>query len=65
MIEVKEEFNNGVFDCQRIFDKDFKILETTSNKLWNTDEKHPITIAKSRRADYIESDEQTEEIKDK
>ena len=31
MIQIKREFNNGVFDCLEIYDNDFKILETTNN----------------------------------
>ena len=64
MIEVKEEFNNGLFDCQRIFDNDFKILEKTNNKLWNTNENHPICIAKSRKKDYVSSNVPAEKFAD-
>lgn len=63
MIQIKREFNNGVFDCLEIYDNDFKILETTNNQLWNTNEENPITIKKDRYNDYIVSDVKSEEIK--
>lgn len=63
MIQIKREFNNGVFDCLEIYDNDFKILETTNNQLWNTNEENPITIKKDRYDDYIVSDVKSEEIK--
>lgn len=55
MIIIKSEFDNGMFDCQEIYSDIFKILETTNNVLWNATEEKPISIAKSRRNDYIES----------
>ena len=55
MIVVKREFNNGVFDCQEIYDNEHKILETTNAKLWNATEECPIVIPKARRNDYVES----------
>lgn len=63
MIQIKREFNNGVFDCLEIYDNDFKILETTNNQLWNTNEENPVTIKKDRYNDYIVSDVKSEEIK--
>lgn len=63
MIQIKREFNNGLFDCLEIYDNDFKILETTNNQLWNTNEENPITIKKDRYDDYIVSDVKSEEIK--
>lgn len=64
MIQIKREFNNGVFDCLEIYDNEFKILETTNNQFWNTDENHPIIIKKDRLNDYIASNINAEEIKD-
>lgn len=64
MIQIKREFNNGVFDCLEIYDNDFKILETTNNQLWNTNEENPITIKKDRLNDYVASNINAEEIKD-
>lgn len=63
MIQIKREFNNGVFDCLEIYDNEFKILETTNNQLWNTNEENPVTIKKDRYNDYIVSDVKSEEIK--
>ena len=56
-IQVKKEYSNGLFDVQAIYDTKHKILEQTNGMLWNTDKDHPIVIAKSRRADYVESSE--------
>lgn len=64
MIQIKREFNNGLFDCQEIYDNEYKILETTNNQLWNTDEQHPIVIKKARRNDYISSTIIAEKIDD-
>lgn len=64
MIQIKREFNNGLFDCQEIYDNEYKILETTNNQLWNTDEQHPIVIKKDRRNDYISSTIIAEKIED-
>jgi len=64
MIQIKREFNNGVFDCLEIYDNEFKILETTNNQFWNTDENHPIIIKKDRLNDYVASNINAEEIKD-
>ena len=64
-IQVKREYNNGLFDVQEIYDDaGFKILETTTNMLWNNSEEEPITIAKSRRSDYVESEEPYEPVED-
>ena len=57
-IQPIKEYNNGLFDVQEIYDDaGFKILETTTNTLWNNSEEEPITIAKSRRGDYFETTE--------
>lgn len=57
-IQIKKEYNNGLFIVQEIYDDaGFKILETTTNMLWNNSEEEPITIAKSRRGDYVETTE--------
>ena len=55
MYLIKREFNNGVFDCLEIYHNEYKILETPNGTLWNATEEHPICIAKSRAADYIDS----------
>ena len=55
MIQIKREFNNGLFDCQEIYDNEFKILEKTNGQLWNTNERHTIVVTKSRFTDYEES----------
>ena len=57
MINIKNEFNNGIFDCLEIYSDSYKILETTNNHLWNATEENPITIAKHRLSDYVESNE--------
>lgn len=58
MIIVKNTFSNGLFDCQEIYSASGKkILETTNGEKWDTDKEHPIAIAVSRRADYVETDE--------
>lgn len=64
MIEVKREFNNGLFDCLEIYDNEHKIYEKKIDHYWNTDENHPISIAKSRRDDYVESDIPVEVMND-
>ena len=61
MIQVKQTFNNGLFECEEIYsDSGMKILETTNGYLWNTDSEHPIVIAVSRFNDYVETDEPIE-----
>ena len=55
MIQIKREFNNGIFDCLEIYDNEFKILEKTNGFLWNTNERHIIVVVKSRLTDYEES----------
>lgn len=52
MIQVKSEFKKGKIELLEIYDNEYKILETTNNQLWNTDEQHPIVIRKDRRNDY-------------
>lgn len=55
MINIKNEFNNGLFDCLEIYSDTYKILETTNNHLWNATYDNPITIAKHRLDEYVES----------
>ena len=55
MIQVKSEFKKGKIELLEIYDNEYKILETTNNQLWNTDEKNPIVIRKARRDDYVSS----------
>ena len=55
MIQVKSEFKKGEIELLEIYDNEYKILETTNNQLWNTDEKNPIVIRKDRRDDYVSS----------
>lgn len=64
MIEVKDEYLVGTMPVEQIYDKEFKILEVSINQLWNTDEDHPIAVAKARRSDYVESTIKAEPIKD-
>ena len=64
MIQILEEFNNGIELCQKIYDVKYKILETTNNHLWNTDKDHPICIVKRRANEYIESKVLAEKIID-
>lgn len=52
MIQTKREFTKGKIELLEIYDNEYKILETTNNQLWNTDEQHPIVIRKDRRNDY-------------
>lgn len=52
MINVKSEFKKSKIELLEIYDNEYKILETTNNQLWNTDEQHPIVIRKDRRNDY-------------
>lgn len=62
MIQIKRETKNKVMELLEIYDNDYKILEKTNGILWNTDMEHPITIAKSRMKDYIESKVVAEKI---
>ena len=64
MINVKSEFTKGNIELQEIYDNEYKILETTNNQLWNTDENHPIIIKKDRHNDYIPSTIIAEKIED-
>ena len=58
MIEIKKTFNNGLFECEELYSTTGKkILEKTNNQLWNTNFDNPITIAKIRHNDYVESKE--------
>jgi len=62
MIVISEEFNNGIEDCLSIYDTEYKILESTYNRLWNTNETNPIIVTKNRLNDYISSNIVREEI---
>ena len=53
-----------MFDCLEIYDNEHKIYEKKTDYYWNTDENHTISIAKSRRDDYVESDILVEPIED-
>ena len=64
MINVKSEFTKGNIELQEIYDNEYKILETTNNQLWNTNEQHPIVIKKDRHNDYIPSTIIAEKIED-
>ena len=64
MIQIKREFTKGNIELQEIYDNEYKILETTNNQLWNTDEQHPIVIKKDRHNDYIHSTIIAEKIED-
>ena len=64
MIQIKREFTKGNIELQEIYDNKYKILETTNNQLWNTDEQHPIVIKKDRHNDYIPSTIIAEKIED-
>ena len=64
MIQIKREFTKGNIELQEIYDNKYKILETTNNQLWNTDEQHPIVIRKDRRNDYVSSMVTVEKIED-
>ena len=59
-IQIKKEYNNGLFDVQEIYDNEYKILEQPTGTLWNTSEDDPITIAKNRRGEYFETTEPIE-----
>lgn len=64
MIKIKREFNNKLIKLLEIYDNEFKILERSNSSLWNTDENHPIVIAKSRLNDYVSSMVASEKIND-
>ena len=64
-MKIKKEYSNGLFDVLEIYDEKFKILEKTNGVLWNATEENPITIAKSRQDDYVVSDVELEEEKEK
>lgn len=55
MINIKNEFNNGIFECLEIYSEQYKILEITNGNLWNATFDNPITIAKHRLNEYVES----------
>ena len=63
--EVKREFNNGIEDCQEIYNNEFKIFDIEKRHLWNTDINHPIVIVKARANNYVKSDVKAEKIIDK
>ena len=57
MIKIKKAWYNELFTVYDIYSSDLKkIRETTNGVLYDTDEEHPITIAKSRVLDYEETD---------
>lgn len=57
MIKIKKAWYNDLFTVYDIYSSELKkIRETTNGVLYDTDEKHPITIAKSRVLDYEETD---------
>lgn len=60
MIKIKEFFNNGLFDCFRIYDDEFKILNKKTNYLYNTSIENTLVIPISKKDDYIESKEKVE-----
>lgn len=61
MIIEQNKKSNGLFDIVELYsDSGKKIKELSNGNLWNTDSEHPITIAVSRRNDYIQSDEDIE-----
>ena len=61
MIQVKQTFSNGLFECEEIYsDIGMKILEKSNGQLWNTDKDNPITIAQKRHGDYVETNEPIE-----
>ena len=56
MIKIKKAWYNDLFTVYDIYSSDLKkIRETTNGVLYDTDEEHPITIAKSRHLDYEET----------
>ena len=63
MIKVKEVFNNGVFDCLKIYDNEFKIKSLITNYTYNTDENHPLVIKASNFNKYKITEEKIDEIK--
>ena len=63
--EVKREFNNGIEDCQEIYNSEYKIFDIKNRHLWNTDINHPIVIVKSRANNYVRSEVPAEKIVDK
>ena len=68
MIEIKEEFNNGVFDCLKIYDKQYKIFHKTNGRLYVGTEEKPVIIPKSRLNEYEASNisvDVKEDIKEK
>nr|DAE41323.1 MAG TPA: hypothetical protein [Caudoviricetes sp.] len=60
-MNIKQEFNNGMFDCLEIWHPTHKIKEISNNMLWNATKENPIYIAKSRLSDYVVSDELLDE----
>lgn len=62
-MNIKREFNNGIFDCLEIWHPTHKIKEISNDMLWNATADNPICVAKSRLSDYIVSDELLDENK--
>lgn len=61
-IQIKKEYNNGLFDVQEIYsDKGMKILDKRSGEVFDNYEDDPITIPKERFDDYFETTEPVEE----
>jgi hypothetical protein len=66
MIKIKNTFSNGLFECEEIYsDIGMKIKEITNGQLWNTNKDNPITIAISRRNDYVETNEPIDPFEEK
>lgn len=55
-MQIKKEFNNGMFDCMEIYHSMYKLREKTNRTLWNATNENPIRIAKVRLTDYEVSD---------
>lgn len=56
MYKIKNDFE----DYMEIYHDTFKILELSNGTLWNATEDSPIAIAKSRKSDYVVSNEPLE-----
>lgn len=61
-IQIKKEYNNGLFDVQEIYsDVGMKILDKRSGEMFDNYEDDPITVPKDRFDDYFETTEPVEE----
>ena len=61
-IQIKKEYNNGLFDVQEIYsDKGMKILDKRSGEVFDNYEDDPITVPKERFDDYFETTEPVKE----